>query len=117
MEPTWFAKRPVSDVRPGDHGWLAYAGPGERDRVIGTFVRDGLHTNEKVVYVTDAPAEGLPGLCRLDLDGPRRSGQLRVLPAGPRAWTGAGGSSPRCCSTRWAGRSTRRSARGSARCG
>ncbi|MFC6886596.1 MEDS domain-containing protein [Actinomadura yumaensis] len=80
MEPTWFAKRPVSDVRPGDHGWLAYAGPGERDRVIGTFVRDGLHTNEKVVYVTDAPAEGLPGLCRLDLDGPRRSGQLRVLP-------------------------------------
>ncbi len=41
METPWFAKRPVSAVRPGDHGWLAYTGPEERDRVIGPFVREG----------------------------------------------------------------------------
>ncbi|XRQ05038.1 MEDS domain-containing protein [Actinomadura welshii] len=81
-ETPWFAKRPVSEVRPGDHGWLAYSGFDERDRVIGPFLREGLQVNEKVVYVTDAPADRLPGL------GPRhgidvgvygRTGQLRVL--------------------------------------
>lgn len=85
MDTPWFAKRPVSDVRPGDHGWLAYTGAEERDRVIGTFVREGLRHNEKVVYVTDAPAHRLPGLDR-PLDGHRidvrsytRIGQLRVI--------------------------------------
>src|SRR5690606_10728883 len=82
METPWFAKRPVSEVRPGDHGWLAYSGPEERDRVIGPFVREGLQTNEKVVYVTDAPADRLPGLGPrggVDLDACGRSGQLRVI--------------------------------------
>ncbi len=82
METPWFAKRPVSHVRPGDHGWLAYSGPEERDRVIGPFVREGLQTNEKVVYVTDAPADRLPGLGPrggVDLDACGRSGQLRVI--------------------------------------
>jgi anti-anti-sigma factor len=81
METPWFAKRPVSDVRPGDHGWLAYTGPEERDRVIGPFVREGLLTGEKVVYVTDVPAERLPGLGPgIDLDEFVRSRQLRVVP-------------------------------------
>lgn len=81
-ENPWFAKRPVGTVRPGDHGWLAYSGFEERDRVIGTFVREGLLTREKVVYVTDAPAERLPGLGpghRIDVDACGRSGQLRVI--------------------------------------
>ncbi|MFI0404671.1 MEDS domain-containing protein [Actinomadura sp. 3N508] len=82
MDTPWFAKRPVSGVRPGDHGWLAYSGPEERDRVIGPFVQEGLQTNEKVVYVTDAPPERLPGLGerhRIDVDAYRRTGQLRVI--------------------------------------
>ncbi|MFB4306394.1 MEDS domain-containing protein [Actinomadura sp. GTD37] len=80
MEAPWFAKRPVSAVRPGDHGWLAYNSPEERDRVIGPFVREGLETEEKVVYVTDLPAERLPGLGPgIDLDECLRSGHLRVI--------------------------------------
>ncbi|MFI0479289.1 MEDS domain-containing protein [Actinomadura sp. 9N215] len=82
METPWFAKRPVSGVRPGDHGWLAYSGFEERDRVIGPFVQEGLQTNEKVVYVTDAQPERLPGLGprhRIDVDAYRRAGQLQVI--------------------------------------
>ncbi|MFB4297242.1 MEDS domain-containing protein [Actinomadura sp. NTSP31] len=82
METPWFAKRPVKDIRPGDHSWLAYSGSEERDRVIGPFVREGLETNEKVVYVTDAPAEHLPGLGprhRVDVHAYSRTGQLRVI--------------------------------------
>lgn len=97
METTWFAKRPVSDVRPGDHGWLAYSGPEERDRVIGTFVDDGLETDEKVVYVTDAPPERLPGLGGRspdDLDARARSGQLRVIPRRSACLNRGGGFEP-----------------------
>ena len=78
----WFDTRPVSSVRPGDHGWLAYRGFEERDRVIGPFVREGLQTNEKVVYVTDAPADRLPGLGPrhlVDVDAYGREGRLRVI--------------------------------------
>jgi anti-anti-sigma regulatory factor len=83
METSWFAERSVSAVRPGDHGWLAYSSQEERDRVIGPFVREGLQNNEKVVYVTDLPAEQLPGLGPgqpVDVDARVRSGQLRVIP-------------------------------------
>jgi anti-anti-sigma regulatory factor len=75
METPWFAKRPVSDVRPGDHGWLAYSGPEERNRVIGPFLREGLLTGEKVVYVTDVPAERLPGL------GPETGDEIDIAEA------------------------------------
>ncbi|QXJ21712.1 MEDS domain-containing protein [Actinomadura graeca] len=97
MSTPWFAKRPVSAVRPGDHGWLAYSCPEERDRVIGTFVREGLTTNEKVVYVTDAPPERLPGL---DPRGPidvalyTRTGQLRVIPRRDACLDRQGGFAP-----------------------
>ncbi|TDD65988.1 MEDS domain-containing protein [Actinomadura rubrisoli] len=82
MDIPWFAKRPVSAVRPGDHGWLAYSDAEERDQVIGTFVREGLMTNEKVVYVTDSPPERLPGIGprhRIDTRAYSRTGQLRVI--------------------------------------
>jgi ABC-type transporter Mla MlaB component len=84
METPWFANRPVSAVRPGDHGWLAYSTPEERDRVIGPFLRDGLLTDEKVVYVTDLPAERLPGLgpeaaSGIDVDEAVRAGKLLVI--------------------------------------
>ncbi|MEV5572609.1 MEDS domain-containing protein [Spirillospora sp. NPDC052269] len=81
METTWFHERPVSDVRPGDHGLLGYADAEERDRVVGPFVQAALATEEKVVYITDEPAERLPGLerCSLDLRKLKSSRQLRVL--------------------------------------
>ena len=80
METPWFANRPVSAVRPGDHGWLAYSGPEERDQVIAPFVREGLQTSEKVVYVTDVPADHLPGVgAGIDVAEHLRSGQLRVI--------------------------------------
>ncbi|MFG2016417.1 MEDS domain-containing protein [Actinomadura geliboluensis] len=82
MSTPWFAKRPVSAVRPGDHAWLAYSGTEERDRVIGPFLREGLLTEEKVVYVTDVPAERLPGLGGadgIDVAECVRSGSLRVI--------------------------------------
>jgi anti-anti-sigma factor len=82
MDTRWFAKRPVTEVRPGDHGWLAYSGAEERDRVIGSFVQAGLATNEKVVYVTDTPPDELPGMrmrTGAELRTLMRSRQLRVI--------------------------------------
>jgi anti-anti-sigma regulatory factor len=82
METPWFAERPVSHVRPGDHGWLAYGSAEERDQVIGTYLREGLETDEKVVYVTDAPPDRLPGLGPrhlVDVDALLGKRQLRVL--------------------------------------
>ncbi|MFC5179804.1 MEDS domain-containing protein [Actinomadura harenae] len=68
-------------MRPGDHGLLGYADTEERDRVVGPFVQAALATEEKVVYITDDPAERLPGLerCSLDLAKLKSSRQLRVL--------------------------------------
>ncbi|MFI0351887.1 MEDS domain-containing protein [Actinomadura sp. 9N407] len=83
METSWFAKRPVSSVRPGDHGWLAYSGAEERDLVIGTFIEEGLRTGEKVVYVTDTPPDELPGMAKrtsLDVSSYLSSQQLKVIP-------------------------------------
>ncbi|MBW8483829.1 MEDS domain-containing protein [Actinomadura parmotrematis] len=82
MDETWHTKRAVSGVRPGDHALLPYGDLEERDRVMGTYVDDALTGNEKVVYVTDAPADRLPGLrprTRARLDRYTRSRQLVVL--------------------------------------
>ncbi|WP_329522124.1 MEDS domain-containing protein [Spirillospora sp. NBC_01491] len=97
METSWFAKRPVSDIRPGDHGWLAYTGLEERDRVIGIFVGEGLETGEKVVYVSDRPAGRLPGLGGRppdELDELARSGRLRVIPRRAACLDRSGGFEP-----------------------
>jgi anti-anti-sigma regulatory factor len=80
---TWFAERPVGEIRPGDHAWLAYADREEQDRVIGDFVYDGLSTSEKVVYVTDSRPWELPGMLgRYGIDPTpfAEVGQLRLLP-------------------------------------
>ncbi|MBO2448088.1 MEDS domain-containing protein [Actinomadura barringtoniae] len=78
-----FAERPVHAIRPGDHAWLAFSGEEEREHVIGDFVYDGLAHDEKVVYVTDAAPERLPGVRPrhgYDLCGYTESRQLRVIP-------------------------------------
>lgn len=81
--PTWFAERPVGELRPGDHAWLAYASSEHQDRVIGDFVYDGLNTCEKVVYVTDCLPWQLPGMLNrygIDPTPFAEVGQLRLLP-------------------------------------
>lgn len=80
---TYFAERPVGELRPGDHAWLAFASGEERERVVGTFVSDGLATEEKVVYVSDSDPGGLPGVrsaAGADPSAYLRTGQLCVLP-------------------------------------
>jgi hypothetical protein len=97
METSWFAKRPVSGVRPGDHGWLAYSGAEERDRVMGTFVSEGLRHGEKVVYVTDTPPDRLPGMgmrTSLDVCAYTDSQQLRVIPLGEACLDSRGAFEP-----------------------
>lgn len=76
---SFFAERPVGELRPGDHAWLAFATAEEQRRVIGAFVRDGLATEEKVLYVTDTEPGRLPGVSH-DPEPFLHSGQLRVLP-------------------------------------
>ncbi|MFB9833460.1 MEDS domain-containing protein [Actinoallomurus acaciae] len=80
---SWFAERSVGQMLPGDHAWFSYSSQEEQDYVIGAFLRDGLLTADKVIYVTDADPHELPGLRRrdgLDLDSYLRTGQLAVLP-------------------------------------
>src|SRR5690242_2108245 len=86
----WHAERPVGEIRPGDHAWLAYADREEQDRVIGDFLFDGLNTTEKVVYVTDAPPWRLPGMLNrhgIDPTPFANVGQLRLLPYEPTCFT------------------------------
>lgn len=80
---SWYAERPVGQLRPGDHAWLCYSSDEEQERVIGAFLRDGLLSADKVICVTDADAHDLPGLrSRPDLepDAYLRTGQLALLP-------------------------------------
>ncbi|TNY38349.1 MEDS domain-containing protein [Thermomonospora catenispora] len=83
FEGVFFTERPVGQMRPGDHAWLAFGGSEERERVVGAFVTAGLATEEKVVYVTDADPLNLPGVRWPGGADPHayvRSGALRVLP-------------------------------------
>lgn len=79
----WFAERSVGELRPGDHAWFSYAGRAEQEHVVGAFLRDGLDSSDKVVYITDDDPRGLPGLTtryKIDPGAHLRSGQLTVLP-------------------------------------
>jgi anti-anti-sigma factor len=79
----WFAKKTVGGLLPGDHAWLAYSTHEEQEHVVGAFVRDGLVSSDKVIYVTDADPQDLPGLrsrYRIDPTDHLRTGQLTVLP-------------------------------------
>ena len=80
---SWFAERSVGRLLPGDHAWFSYSSHEEQEHVIGAFLRDGLLTMDKVIYVTDADPRDLPGLHGkdgLDPGGYLRTGQLTVLP-------------------------------------
>ncbi|MGW3769971.1 MEDS domain-containing protein [Actinomadura verrucosospora] len=79
----WFAVRPVSTIRPGDHAWLAFSAESERNHVIGAFVRDAFNMNEKMVYITDAGPAQLSGVLPrhgYDLPALTRCGQLCFIP-------------------------------------
>lgn len=79
---SWFAERSVGHMLPGDHAWFSYASDEEQEHVVGAFLRDGLLTADKVIYVTDADPRDLPGM-RAGLgvgpDAYLRSGQLAIL--------------------------------------
>src|SRR5437868_8450641 len=88
METLWSVHRPVRDLRPGDHAWLAYANEEEQRQVAGMFVRDGLLAREKVIYLAASVKEAIPGV---PPDAP--AGLLTFLPIGrpfdPRTVAGA----------------------------
>src|SRR6266545_7998411 len=89
---TWFARRPVRDLRPGDHAWLAFASHQEQEHVVGAFVYEGLSTAEKVIYVADARPRELPGMLtryRIDPSPFAEVGQLKII--SPRAACGTDG--------------------------
>ena len=80
---SWFAERPVGQMLPGDHAWFSYASEEEQEQVVGAFLRDGLLTADKVIYVTDADPHDLPGLRArhgIEPDTFLRTGQLALLP-------------------------------------
>lgn len=79
----WFAERAVGQMLPGDHAWFSYRSREEQEHVVGAFMRDGLGSADKVVYITDDDPNELPGLrgrYRTDPAAHLRSGQLAVLP-------------------------------------
>src|SRR4051794_3825932 len=78
----WFAKRSVGALLPGDHAWFSYVSREEQEHVVGAFLRDGLTSSDKVVYITDDDPHDLPGLrtrYKLDPGVYLRSGQLAIL--------------------------------------
>ncbi len=83
VEPmeSWFAVRSVGQMLPGDHAWFSYSSREEQEHVVGAFLRDGLTTADKVIYITDAHPRELPWLGRgVDADAYIRTGQLAVIP-------------------------------------
>jgi len=90
METLVSVRRPVRELRPGDHSLLVYNCDEEQRHVIGAFVGDGLATGGKVICLAesaDAPLPGVPGapgarpqgLTVVSLQDVRRSGRF-----GPR---------------------------------
>jgi anti-anti-sigma regulatory factor len=80
---TWNTQRPVGDLRPGDHAWLAFADPDEQSRVLGDFVYAGLDAGEKIICVTDTLPRFLPGLLLrhgIDATPFAEAGHLSVIP-------------------------------------
>lgn len=58
MDTPWSVRRPVRDLRPGDHAWLAFVNDDERRHVTGSFVRAGLRAHDKVVLLGDPEVTG-----------------------------------------------------------
>lgn len=87
----WFTERSVGGLLPGDHAWFSYSSDEEQEHVVGAFLRDGLASSDKVIYITDADPRDLPGLGgHHDLDPAPflRTGQLTVLPRAEACLTG-----------------------------
>jgi anti-anti-sigma factor len=79
---TWFARRPVRDLRPGDHAWLAFGCRQEQELVVGAFVHEGLSGTDRVVYITGAEPRELPGMLtryRTDPVPYTETGQLKII--------------------------------------
>jgi ABC-type transporter Mla MlaB component len=71
-------RRPVRELRPGDHAWLAYRGADEHEHIAGAFVRGGLTAGHGVVCVTDGRPGAVPGV-GLDVKV-HEGGRLRLVP-------------------------------------
>ncbi|MEV4258166.1 MEDS domain-containing protein [Spirillospora sp. NPDC049652] len=78
METLSSVRRPVRELRPGDHAWLPYSGEDEQRHVVGTFVRDGLEAAHKVIYLAGSDDVDVPGMNGV----PPRPGLLTVVPLG-----------------------------------
>ncbi len=79
----WFTERSVGRLLPGDHAWFCYSSDEEQEHIVGAFLRDGLASSDKVIYITDDDPRDLPGLrSRYAIDPTPflRTGQLAVLP-------------------------------------
>ncbi|MCD0451396.1 MEDS domain-containing protein [Actinocorallia sp. API 0066] len=79
----WSTVRPVGELRPGDHAWLASHHPEEKERVVGDFVFDGLNTAQRVVCLTDVEPHRLPGMYarhHIDVRPFTEADHLRVIP-------------------------------------
>lgn len=82
---TWCVRRPVRDLRPGDHAWLAYAGEEERRHVIGAFIGEGLAVGDRVICLSDGDPAGLPGVRPARDDAAIRRHLVVIPPAACRA--------------------------------
>ncbi|MFC5179806.1 MEDS domain-containing protein [Actinomadura harenae] len=76
METLSSVRRPVRELRPGDHAWLAYSGEDEQRHVVGSFVRDGLDSDHKVIYLAGSDDVDVPGMNGVS----PRPGLLTVVP-------------------------------------
>jgi PAS domain S-box-containing protein/putative nucleotidyltransferase with HDIG domain len=75
--------RQIKDLQPGDHLCLIYATEAEHRAVLTPFLRQGLESGDKVIYIVDArTGETVLGYLRedgVDADAYMQSGQLVIL--------------------------------------
>ncbi|MEU5877634.1 MEDS domain-containing protein [Spirillospora sp. NPDC047279] len=85
METLVSVRRPVRELRPGDHALLAFANDEERRHVVGSFVRCGLEAGDKVIVLGESalrvtPPGTAPGTSPGTQGAGTRSPGLRVIP-------------------------------------
>src|SRR5438105_13143960 len=78
MEAWPAPRRPVRDLRPGDHAWLGYRSAAEHQHVTGAFIRDGVRAGRLVICVQE-PGFQVPAT--LDAADCPAGGLLRILNA------------------------------------
>ncbi|WP_433327987.1 MEDS domain-containing protein [Spirillospora sp. CA-294931] len=79
----------VGQMQFGDHLCLSYDNAEERQAILGTYVRDGLAADHKIIYLSDEdPPDAVlgwlgaaPQAAGLDLEGAMDSGQFAVRTA------------------------------------